>query len=98
MEKERFAAILVNGMTSVYSFGEAASVGAVLAPAVMNDFKEKIKTAKIGDTVSEEYKTEDEKVLLLVEGKAVPEAGGAKYVISKVMINGMLVSEEELRL
>ena len=98
MEKERFAAILVNGMTSIYSFGEAASVGAVLAPAVMKDFKEKIKTMKIGETVSEEYKTEDEKVLLRVEGKAVSEAGGAGYVITKSFINGELVSEEELRL
>ena len=79
---------LIKALEPVYGVQDAPVRVDVILPAFLQDFYQMMDKAKEGETVSETYRTEDEKVTLRLEGYRTNGAQGSERVITNVICNG----------
>ena len=80
---------LIKALEPVYGVQDAPVRVDVILPAFLQDFYQMMDRAKEGETVSETYRTEDEKVTLRLEGYRKHNAQGSERVITTVTCNGV---------
>ena len=76
MDRKEAQLELTARLVEIYGPSEGMKNSSVLVPAILNDFYGMLQKAKIGDTVSETYRTEDgiaEITLRAVKKPGTPE-------------------------
>ncbi len=84
---EELRRLLLHEVISVYGPLQGQSIGAIIIPAFLGDFKKVLDSSGTMDEVSEEYMTEDRKVHLVLEGRKSLGARGAKLEITGAVVN-----------
>ncbi len=78
---------LLHAIVGVYGPIQGQSIGAIIIPAFIGDFKKVLEKADAADEIYEEYMTEDKKVHLVMEGRKSLAAKGYKLEITGCVIN-----------
>jgi hypothetical protein len=84
---EELRRMILHEVVRVYGPIQGQSVGAIIIPAFIGDFKKVLDGSDSHDEVSEEYMTEDKKVHLILEGRKKLGAKGAKLEITGAVLN-----------
>ena len=90
--------ILQNEINKIYGPEYGKKTGKVLIPAFLGDFRKVLEDSPAGNEVSEEYRTEDKKMHLILKGQRRLGAKGYVPVITSCICNDkeLLVSEVNL--
>ena len=75
----------------VYGKERGAKVCGVVVPAVMGDFRKTLLRAAPGQTVTEQYRTDDRKTDVTLTGRRDTSGGGEAYVIERIEVGGVPV-------
>ena len=75
-------------LNTVYGEVKAKQVTSVLIPAFIGDFKKMLSRSGYDTEVTEEYRTEDRLVDIILKGKKIRIKGSEKYVLTGVSVNG----------
>jgi hypothetical protein len=70
-----------------YGASEAARVAMVIVPSFFTDFRKEILKAKPGVTVSEEYGTEDRKVVISLAGEHLVSGGQSSAIVRSIRVS-----------
>jgi hypothetical protein len=84
---EELRKLLLHEIVSVYGPLQGQSIGAIIIPAFIGDFKKVLDSSTTMDEIYEEYMTEDRKVHLVLEGRKSLGARGAKLEITGAVVN-----------
>ncbi len=84
---EELRRLLLHEVISVYGPLQGQSIGAIIIPAFIGDFKKVLDSSQTRYEVYEEYMTEDRKVHLVLEGRKSLGAKGAKLEITGAVVN-----------
>ena len=68
MTRDEAKAAITGKLIEAYGFQEGLSVAGVCAEPILNDFEHMLAKALPGQTVSEEYKTEDRRAEIRISG------------------------------
>lgn len=72
---------LLHEIMGVYGPNQGQSIGAVIIPAFLEDFKEVLDKSDGSEEITEEYMTEDKRIHLVLTGrKALSEKGFDTFV------------------
>ncbi|MBO5622507.1 MAG: hypothetical protein J6N21_04175 [Butyrivibrio sp.] len=82
---------LLHELIGIYGLGHAQSIGAVIIPAFINDFRETALKKDTFDEISEEYMTEDKKVHLVMYGRKRLAGNGPEVQFTAFSINDRFV-------
>jgi hypothetical protein len=78
---------LLHEIMGIYGPNQGQSIGAVIIPAFLGDFKKVLDKAVDADEVSEEYMTEDKRIHLILTGRKVLGRKGTKFSVTDVTFN-----------
>ncbi len=84
---EELRTLLLHEIVRVYGPLQGQSIGAIIIPAFIGDFKKVLDGADTTDEIYEEYMTEDKKIHLVLEGRKVLGAKGARLEITGAVVN-----------
>ncbi len=84
---EELRKLLLHEIVSVYGPLQGQSIGAIIIPAFIGDFKKVLDSSETMDEIYEEYMTEDKKVHLILEGRKSLAARGVKLEITGAVVN-----------
>ncbi len=84
---EELRRLLLHEVCSVYGPLQGQSIGAIIIPAFIGDFKKVLDSSDSMDEITEEYMTEDRKVHLILEGRKRLGARGVKLEITGAVVN-----------
>ncbi|RKM57568.1 hypothetical protein D6855_13560 [Butyrivibrio sp. CB08] len=84
---EELRKLLLHEVVSLYGPLQGQSIGAIIIPAFIGDFKKVLDSAESSDEIFEEYMTEDKKVHLILEGRKSLGARGPKLEITGAVVN-----------
>lgn len=84
---EELRRLILHEVVSVYGPIQGQSIGAIIIPAFIGDFKKVLDGAGTFDEVYEEYMTEDKKIHLILEGRRKLAAKGIKLEITGCKVN-----------
>jgi hypothetical protein len=84
---EELRTLLLHEVVSLYGPLQGQSIGAIIIPAFIGDFKKVLDSSTTMDEIYEEYMTEDKKVHLVLEGRKTLGAKGAKLEITGAVVN-----------
>jgi len=84
---EELRRLLLHEIVGVYGPLQGQSIGAIIIPAFIGDFKKVLDKADTSDEVLEEYMTEDRKVHLILEGRRKLGAKGVRLEITGAVVN-----------
>ena len=79
--------LLLHEIVRVYGPLQGQSIGAIVIPAFIGDFKKVLDSEDSFDEISEEYMTEDKKVHLILEGRRKLGKKGVKLEITGAVVN-----------
>ena len=79
--------LLLHEIVRVYGPLQGQSIGAIVIPAFIGDFKKVLDSEESFDEISEEYMTEDKKVHLILEGRRKLGKKGVKLEITGAVVN-----------
>ena len=79
--------LLLHEVVSLYGPLQGQSIGAIIIPAFIGDFKKVLDGADTSDEIFEEYMTEDKKVHLVLEGRKSLGAKGPRLEITGAVVN-----------
>ncbi len=79
---------ILHEIMRIYGPNQGQSIGAVIVPAFMGDFKKVLDNSDSMDEVSEEYMTEDKRIHLILTGRKTLGRKGTKYTITDCEFNG----------
>ncbi len=85
MEELRMA--LLHAIVGIYGPIQGQSIGAIIIPAFIADFRKVLEASETADEISEEYMTEDKKVHVILEGRKKPGAKGIKLEVTGCTVN-----------
>ena len=80
---------ILHEIMKVYGPNQGQSIGAVIVPAFMGDFKKVLDDAESVDEISEEYMTEDRRIHLILTGRKTFGRKGNKYLVTECELNGI---------
>ena len=80
---------MLHEIMRIYGPNQGQSIGAVIVPAFIGDFKNVLDGAESMDEVSEEYMTEDKRIHLVLTGRKTLDRKGVKYIITDCEFNGL---------
>jgi len=75
----------------VYGETRGAAVCGVVIPAVMGDFRKTVLKAAPGQTVTEQYRTDDRKTDVTVTGRRETRDGREVCVVEKLAVGGVSI-------
>ena len=84
---EELRKLLLHEVVSLYGPLQGQSIGAIIIPAFIGDFKKVLDGADTTDEIFEEYMTEDKKVHLILESRKSLGAKGPKLEITGAVVN-----------
>lgn len=84
---EELRKLLLHEIVGVYGPIQGQSIGAIIIPAFIGDFKKVLDGAESMDEVYEEYMTEDKKVHIVLEGRKKLAAKGTRLEITGAVVN-----------
>ncbi len=84
---EELRRLLLHEVVSLYGPLQGQSIGAIIIPAFIGDFRKVLDGADTADEIFEEYMTEDKKVHLILEGRKSLGAKGARLEITGAVVN-----------
>ena len=84
---EELRMLLLHEIVRVYGPLQGQSIGAIVIPAFIGDFKNVLDSEQSFDEISEEYMTEDKKVHLILEGRRKLAKKGIKLEITGAVVN-----------
>ena len=84
---EELRRLLLHEIVGVYGPIQGQSIGAIIIPAFIGDFKKVLDGADSYDEINEEYMTEDKKVHLVLEGRRKLGAKGVRLEITGAVVN-----------
>ncbi len=90
---EELRKLLLHEVVRTYGPLQGQSIGAIIIPAFIGDFKKVLDASDTADEIYEEYMTEDKKFHLILEGRKSLGRKGAKLEIT-----GCIVNDNRLRL
>lgn len=79
---------ILHEIMRIYGPNQGQSIGAVIVPAFMGDFKQVLDKTESVDEVSEEYMTEDKRIHLILKGRKTFGRKGNKYFVTYCNFNG----------
>ena len=79
---------LLHEIMGIYGPNQGQSIGAVIIPAFVSDFKSVVEKSDSMDEVTEEYMTEDKRVHLVLYGRKVLGKKGVKTYVTDAKFNG----------
>jgi hypothetical protein len=79
---------ILHEIMRIYGPNQGQSIGAVIVPAFMCDFKKVLDDSDSTDEISEEYMTEDKRIHLVLTGRKFLGRKGMKYAITDCEFNG----------
>lgn len=79
--------LLLHEIVRVYGPLQGQSIGAIVIPAFIGDFKKVLDSEESFDEISEEYMTEDKKIHLILEGRRKLGKKGVKLEITGAVVN-----------
>ena len=90
---------MLHEIMGIYGPNQGQSIGAVIIPAFISDFKNVLEKRDNADEVSEEYMTEDKRIHLILTGRKTLGKKGFKACVTDVNFNGKeLFAEGELNI
>jgi hypothetical protein len=84
---EELRRLLLHEVVGVYGPIQGQSIGAIIIPAFIGDFKKVLDKAETMDEITEEYMTEDKKIHLILEGRKKLGTKGVKLEITGCKVN-----------
>ena len=78
---------LLHEIMGIYGPNQGQSIGAVIIPAFLEDFKEVLDKSEDADEVSEEYMTEDKRIHLILTGRKALSKDGYKTFVTDASFN-----------
>ena len=84
---EELRRLILHEVVRTYGPIQGQSIGAIIIPAFIGDFKKVLDESESFDEVSEEYMTEDKKVHLILEGRKKLGSKGVKLEITGAVLN-----------
>ena len=79
---------LLHEIMGIYGPNQGQSIGAVIIPAFVSDFKKVVEKSDTMDEVTEEYMTEDKRVHLVLYGRKSLGKKGVKTYVTDAEFNG----------
>ncbi|MCR5558032.1 MAG: hypothetical protein K6F75_10795 [Butyrivibrio sp.] len=79
---------ILHEIMRIYGPNQGQSIGAVIVPAFICDFKKVLDDSESMDEISEEYMTEDKRIHLVLTGRKFLGRKGMKYAITDCEFNG----------
>ena len=79
---------LLHEIMGIYGPNQGQSIGAVIIPAFVSDFKKVVEKSDSADEVSEEYMTEDKRIHLVLYGRKTFGKKGFKTYVTDARFNG----------
>lgn len=76
----------------IYPGGKALEICTAVMPGVIGDFRATVLRAAGGATVSEEYRTEDNRAAISLTGHRETQAGKPVCVVTAMDINGVPIA------
>ncbi len=89
---------ILHEIMRVYGPNQGQSIGTVIVPAFMGDFKQVLDKTESVDEVSEEYMTEDKRIHHILKGRKTLGRKCNKYLITECELNGSNLSFEKAEL
>ena len=84
---EELRRLLLHEVVSLYGPLQGQSIGAIIIPAFIGDFRKVLDGSDTSDEIYEEYMTEDKKVHLVLEGRKSLGARGPRLEITGAVVN-----------
>ncbi len=84
---------LLHEIMGVYGPNQGQSIGAVIIPAFVSDFKSVVEKSQDTDEVSEEYMTEDKRIHLVLYGRKSLGKKGVTTYVTDARFNGKRLFE-----
>ncbi len=84
---EELRKLILHEIVKVYGPLQGQSIGAIIIPAFLGDFKKVLDSADTYDEIYEEYMTEDKKVHLILEGQRRLGNKGIRLEITGAVVN-----------
>ena len=79
---------LLHEIMGIYGPNQGQSIGAVIIPAFVSDFKRVVEKSDNMDEVTEEYMTEDKRVHLVLYGRKTLGKMGVRTYVTDARFNG----------
>ena len=79
---------LLHEIMGIYGPNQGQSIGAVIIPAFVSDFKQVVEKSEGSAEVSEEYMTEDKRIHLVLYGRKSLGKKGFKTYVTDAEFNG----------
>ena len=79
---------LLHEIMGIYGPDQGQSIGAVIIPAFVSDFKSVVEKSDSADEVTEEYMTEDKRIHLVLYGRKMLSKKGFKTYVTDARFNG----------
>ena len=86
---------LLHEIMVIYGPNQGQSIGAVIIPAFLSDFKKVLEAKKTTDEVSEEYMTEDKRIHLVLNGRYSLGKSGKSFYVTECKFNDKKFSLDE---
>ena len=94
-EKQAWMAALNEELAKVYGEKEALRVSVTVLPGILGDFRRMLEASLPGTAVREEYRMEDGRITLYLEGRAEGAGKGKRLLITKVRTGNRLLAEDK---
>jgi hypothetical protein len=85
---DEFRRKLLHEIMGIYGPNQGQSIGAVIIPAFISDFKSVLEKADSVDEISEEYMTEDKRIHLVLYGRKSYGKKGMEAYVTDADFNG----------
>ncbi len=90
---DEFRRKLLHEIMGIYGPNQGQSIGAVIIPAFISDFKSVLEKADSVDEISEEYMTEDKRIHLVLYGRKSLGKKGVTTYVTDARFNGKRLFE-----
>ncbi len=84
---------LLHEIMGVYGPNQGQSIGAVIIPAFVSDFKKVLEKSNDTEEISEEYMTEDKRIHLVLYGRRALGKKGVSSYVTDATFNGKRLFE-----
>ncbi|SCX82733.1 hypothetical protein [Butyrivibrio sp. INlla14] len=84
---------LLHEIMGIYGPNQGQSIGAVIIPAFVSDFKSVVEKSDSPDEVTEEYMTEDKRIHLVLCGRKTLGKKGYSTYVTDARFNGKRLFE-----
>lgn len=78
---------MLHEIMGVYGPNQGQSIGAIIIPAFLGDFKQVLDRSEASDEVSEEYMTEDKRIHLVLTGRKTLGKKGPQFCVTGARFN-----------